>query len=434
VLLRDAIESLNPRYTCNIWPIEWKPYLTQAIYNQLPCFINGWLADFPDPHDFALPFYHTGGAFAAWQAYSNSTMDALIDQAINTPDGSARAALYKQIQQGAVDDCPSFIIDQPVGRHFERDWVVDWYYNVVYPGIYFYNLWKSYYIPHSLLDTSTQPTSSMLPVDVNYDGVINFLDGDAVTRAFTSSYGPPIDSRWNFRCDINNDRYIGIGDVSRVWKNLGNGTPNPMQGGNIYLIAEPSKQIVSINYNVNITIAITNVTAFTGYEVRVLYDPNLLQLVTNNTSQVPGWTSTSSYVLNKIIGSQNCTAVSTWLKSGSSFTGNTALVTFTFQGSSRGNATLDISTSTLATGEPMKAAPYNPVNCTVRVTMTGDITGPNGVPDNKVDIKDISFVARRFGTIPSSTLWDPNADINNDGKVDIKDISDVARHFGEYSP
>ena len=144
VLLKAAIESLNPRYHCNIVAIDWHAYLIQAVYHQLPCFIIGWLADFPDPHDFAVPFYHTGGAFAAWQAYSNSTMDSLIDQAINTPDGPARAALYKQIQQGAVDDCPSFIIDQPVGRHFERDWVNGWYYNAVYPGIYFYNLWKSY--------------------------------------------------------------------------------------------------------------------------------------------------------------------------------------------------------------------------------------------------------------------------------------------------
>ena len=45
-------------------------------------FSIGWMADFPDPHDFALPFYRTGGSFAAWQAYSNPTMDALVDAGI----------------------------------------------------------------------------------------------------------------------------------------------------------------------------------------------------------------------------------------------------------------------------------------------------------------------------------------------------------------
>jgi len=34
--------------------------------------------------------------------------------------------------------------------------------------------------------------------------------------------------------------------------------------------------------------------------------------------------------------------------------------------------------------------------------LPGDITGPNGVPNGKVDIRDVSYVAKRFGT---STTW-----------------------------
>lgn len=51
--------------------------------------------------------------------------------------------------------------------------------------------------------------------------------------------------------------------------------------------------------------------------------------------------------------------------------------------------------------------------------------------DNVVDMKDISYIARRFGISATSSLWDPNADIIYDGKIDMKDIGAVARHFGE---
>jgi hypothetical protein len=67
---------------------------------------------------------------------------------------------------------------------------------------------------------------------------------------------------------------------------------------------------------------------------------------------------------------------------------------------------------------------------TVMVTMPGDLIAPFGT----VDMKDIAYVAKRFGTTPSTPLWDPNADINGDGKVDMKDIATVARNFGKHYP
>ena len=51
--------------------------------------------------------------------------------------------------------------------------------------------------------------------------------------------------------------------------------------------------------------------------------------------------------------------------------------------------------------------------------------------DGKVDMKDISYVARRFMMTPADPLWDPAADINRDGRVDMKDIGGSARRFGE---
>jgi parallel beta-helix repeat protein len=54
----------------------------------------------------------------------------------------------------------------------------------------------------------------------------------------------------------------------------------------------------------------------------------------------------------------------------------------------------------------------------------GDVNG-----DGKVDMKDISYVARRFMCLPSEGLWDPGADLNGDGRINMTDtgIAVVAR-------
>ena len=76
---------------------------------------------------------------------------------------------------------------------------------------------------------------------------------------------------------------------------------------------------------------------------------------------------------------------------------------------------------------------YSPYLLTAQTTfpviLKGDITGPYGVPDGKVDIKDVAKVAKAFGQSPPI---DPICDLNNDGKVDIKDVSIVALDFGKY--
>lgn len=51
--------------------------------------------------------------------------------------------------------------------------------------------------------------------------------------------------------------------------------------------------------------------------------------------------------------------------------------------------------------------------------------------DGKVDMKDIAYVAKRFGCVPTEPLWSFHADINDDGKIDMKDISITARKFGK---
>jgi hypothetical protein len=53
----------------------------------------------------------------------------------------------------------------------------------------------------------------------------------------------------------------------------------------------------------------------------------------------------------------------------------------------------------------------------------GDVNG-----DNRIDIRDLSFVAWHFDE------YDPAADINDDGVVDIADLAMTTSNFGRVGP
>ena len=51
--------------------------------------------------------------------------------------------------------------------------------------------------------------------------------------------------------------------------------------------------------------------------------------------------------------------------------------------------------------------------------------------DGKINILDISIVARAFGTKPRDELWNGVADLDKSGAIDIIDIAIVVRDYGE---
>jgi parallel beta-helix repeat protein len=60
----------------------------------------------------------------------------------------------------------------------------------------------------------------------------------------------------------------------------------------------------------------------------------------------------------------------------------------------------------------------------VYVGVPGDVNG-----DAKVDMKDIAYVAVRFGRSPRASSWSPSADLNDDEKINMFDVGFAARHF-----
>lgn len=152
LLLQDALNDINAvhgtSFTTNIVSIPWSIYKLEWRARQLPYFIVGWLADYPDAHNFAQPFMHSVGAFSRWQGIlgvtdiPNAYVDGLIEAGIATVTPAERQGNYTLIQQAYVDQAFGLTISQPTGRRWQRDWVEGWYYNPIRPAMYIYDNWK----------------------------------------------------------------------------------------------------------------------------------------------------------------------------------------------------------------------------------------------------------------------------------------------------
>jgi peptide/nickel transport system substrate-binding protein len=194
-MLEENVESLNAKFHIDVLEVDWPTYLDGLFSMTMPFFIIGWLEDYPDPHNWFYPYMHSDGTFSQWQAYSDPEVDALIEAGVTETDDNKRIEIYWKLCNKYFEDAVSFPLFQGTNRHWERDWMEGWYYNPVYPGSYWYHLWKGY------------------AADVNHDYVVNQDDLDIVMFAYDSH---PCDGDWNPCADVDNDGYVGLSDVNIV--------------------------------------------------------------------------------------------------------------------------------------------------------------------------------------------------------------------------
>jgi len=74
------------------------------------------------------------------------------------------------------------------------------------------------------------------------------------------------------------------------------------------------------------------------------------------------------------------------------------------------------------------------------VSIIGDVNGPTGWPDGKVDIRDLAAIARIYGINHPDPNYNVNYDLTGptlgvpDGKIDIKDLALAATNYGKTDP
>ncbi len=145
-ILQNNLFEINPLFKINIQLMAWPSILSEMVIGRLPMYLNGWQADYPDPHNFVFAYMHSKGTFAHAQRYSNEAADDLIEQAISSSSHSERQMLYDQIAELYYDEVPSIMISQLLGVYFFRDWIQGFVHNPIRPAYedYAYYLSKGY--------------------------------------------------------------------------------------------------------------------------------------------------------------------------------------------------------------------------------------------------------------------------------------------------
>ena len=89
-------------------------------------FTMGWIADYPDPHNFLDILFYTGSEVNISE-YSSPSLDALLDQAAIEQDETSRLAMYQQAEQLIIADAPclplwhgvNYILVKPYVKGYE---------------------------------------------------------------------------------------------------------------------------------------------------------------------------------------------------------------------------------------------------------------------------------------------------------------------------
>jgi oligopeptide transport system substrate-binding protein len=85
--------------------LETENFLYDLKEEKDEMFMLGWIADYPDPHNFLDILFYTGSENNIFE-YSNPTLDTLLDQAAIEQNRALRLAMYQQAEQMVVDDAP----------------------------------------------------------------------------------------------------------------------------------------------------------------------------------------------------------------------------------------------------------------------------------------------------------------------------------------
>lgn len=96
--------------TVTVEQIDSRSYLDkiqEGEHGQI--FFGGWCADYPDPENFADVLFHSDTPMNT-SKYSNTEIDALLDQARSEPDVTKRIQLYQDIEQMLVDDVAAIFL------------------------------------------------------------------------------------------------------------------------------------------------------------------------------------------------------------------------------------------------------------------------------------------------------------------------------------
>ena len=215
------------------------------------------------------------------------------------------------------------------------------------------------------------------------------------------------------------------------------------------VFVDPKEGNVEEGQTFAVNISIADVSGLLGFEFLLSYNTTILELA--SVQEGPFLKSVgSTFMVNLTTKGLVRLAVVVYNPQGEivSANGTGVLATVTFKAIAVGESLLDLFSKDpykpdevkLAADPPASVVPIPNVAIDGHVVVSPD---PPSVPpdppptpligdidgDGKVDMKDVGYAARLFGTAFTGPSWDASADVNGDGKVDMRDVGIVAKNL-----
>ncbi|MCP4020416.1 MAG: ABC transporter substrate-binding protein [Desulfobacteraceae bacterium] len=135
-MMAENISSLNPKFQLDVQAMDWGEYLSKIQQHMLPVFVVGWGADYPDPHNFVIPYLHSDGFYSKYIGYSNPDVDKLIKKGIETAAIEERKKIYHELQDIWARDIPGVTVIQRLGAKGFSGHIKGFHPNPMYSGTY----------------------------------------------------------------------------------------------------------------------------------------------------------------------------------------------------------------------------------------------------------------------------------------------------------
>jgi peptide/nickel transport system substrate-binding protein len=142
-ILAANLAQVNELFSIEILGLPWPSYLQSQRAGTLPIMTGGWLEDIHDPHNWYQPY--TVGAYGARQRLPQEVKDqfsALLDAGVAETDPEARHEIYLELNQLYFDVNSGTPIVLATSHGFEQRWVKGRVLNPIFPGTYYYPMWK----------------------------------------------------------------------------------------------------------------------------------------------------------------------------------------------------------------------------------------------------------------------------------------------------
>ncbi len=133
-ILANDLSSMNSKFQVSVVPLQWNTELAHILAMDMPMFDIGWQADYPAADDFLEAYMSTVGAYAGFQGYGNSTLDAQLIAAWEDTNPTTRAEKYTALQTLYYNDAPALVLGQPAVNRYLNPYVCNYTYNPMDPS------------------------------------------------------------------------------------------------------------------------------------------------------------------------------------------------------------------------------------------------------------------------------------------------------------